>query len=231
MKVVILCVTILCIANVNCGLRSLEPSDGAALDRFLENEGTIDWALYFWAQAAQDLLVWSNANPGEFQQMLDNEIPNSYITPLWSFCKNKNDTVHIGQFKSLFKHIYGFGTPEEYISLVQHFVGTYWPTLDTDLNGLNFDEFKYLITMLAAIEATVYFQGYDYDSNGQLSGYEMKNFRTAQNAKWTEEGVNEDFLAALQQAIVHAQDDGDTSTMTMFELTKFILSEWVIRLV
>jgi len=234
MKAVITSVTILCIANVICGLRSLEPSAGAALDRFLGKYRNTNWAFNEWALESINAVGWINANPGAFQSKV-NAIPKSYITPLWDFCRKSDGTIHRDQLNWLIERIYGSieRTPEAFIMEVREFVKTQWRTFDKSQNGLDFDEFKNLITMLAAIEARVYIQGFDDNLDFQLSGYEIANWWNSKVAWWTHVyGKDNDVVfAAKKAAFKRAQVDGNELVMSKFELTKFIIDGWATSLV
>jgi len=231
MKAVISSVTMLCIANVICGLRSLEPSAGAALDRFLGDAG---WAFNEWAHESINTVEWINANPGELQSVV-NAIPEYYIAPLWDFCRKSDGTIHRDQLNSLIERIYRLGvdTPEAFIMAVKEFVKTEWGTFDKGQNGLNFDEFKYLITMLAAIEARVYIALFDDNLDFELSGYEIDNWWNSKVAWWTQLFGSDIAVvyAAKKDALKRAKGDGNGNTMNVAELTKFIIDGWATRFV
>jgi len=230
MKAFFLCATILCIANVNCGLHFLEPSAGAALDRFL---GRLDggWDLEQWVNEAKVTFAWINANPGQFQSLV-NAIPKSDIAPLWKFCKKSDGRVHMDILNLLVEHIYGLVTTEEFKDGVKDFVRPKWATFDEDGNGYNFDEFTNFITTLAAIEARLYIKAYNENDDFMLNGYEIINWYNSQVAGWKQlYGIdNEVIFAAMNNAYDNAHFDGDELTMNMLDLTKFILNEWAIRL-
>jgi len=219
MKAFTLLVTILCIANVNCGLHSLEPS-AWRLDRW---DGS--WAQHKWEEKAQVARNSINADPGHFQKV--NTIPNSYITPLWKYTEI-DGRLHGDQVGKLVTSIYGWGAKEAFRDKVREFVVKNWGFFDRDENGLDFQEFKDLIFMLAATEAQVYMEAFDFDGNNILSGNELTYWHNHLITLWSQEGVNEDVHAAMKEAYNNAQEEGNR--MTMFELTKFIVALWNIRL-
>jgi len=218
MKVFFLCVTILCIANVNGGLHSLKPFDDAAFDR----SGT---AIDSWWNEASNINNFMITNH-EFVLELIDSMPDKIFQNLWAFCKvDSLDEATSDELFGCLKFNFAGLTEEEEQSYMYSYGSKFFDSSDVDNNGsLNFKEFKHFISLLATTEARSILNAFDYDEDDQLNAKESSDYYS--NSMIPDyRNISGNQWAAIKKAFNEA---GTTGNMSTFNLTKFLIQLWGI---
>jgi len=236
MKVFILCVTILCIANVNGGLHSLKRFHDGPSDSDEEVNLMKSWRLHTEREIKNVI-----GNPDELNLRI-NQLPSDLFEILWSFCNGNDDdditTGELHQCSVSLASTFTFLPRKEYSLnlLIVDFLDTFNKIESVNLrNGrINEKDFHLFFVILATVQAEVIIDIFDDNDDGMLSGAELTNWSEYWRVKIGNEGV-EDFsnevVEALMQIMLDNADDGEwDETMTVDELTNFILQQWAMRI-
>jgi len=222
MKVFFLCVTILCIANVNGGLHSLKPFDDAASDRSVSS---------FRIQS-----LWNEANNihdfmiSNHEKVLDvtDSMPDKIFYDLWEFCKAGpfDEATPDELARCLRFNLAGLTEEDDEQGYMYAFVSKFFDVIDSDNNGsLNFKEFKLFISLLAATEARSILKAFDNDGDNQLNKKEVHAYYL--NSMVPDYGnISYNQWAAMKKAF-NESSNGQSQISTV-NLTNFIIQVWGI---
>merc|ERR1712198_64152 len=167
MKTFILCLTILCIANVNSSLHSFDAvSDRVPID-FIFNA--------IWWEESVGVFEESISKPQIFRYKLDH-LPKNSSKELWNACdRNEEDKITTTELVTCLIHLpfLGFYSgPDK----VYDFANKYWYVIDRDgTASLNYDEFHHMLALFSLIDAEVVYRLFNRDSNHYLAGKERES--------------------------------------------------------
>jgi len=246
MKSLILCVTVLCIANVNGTLRSLDSFYDAASDRSSRAEGEFrkdlaghstrstmeerndqnhlsaemeymaKWVNDEWGKEARKIIDFINSNPGQLQSEV-NSMPDSPFANIWNTCKEITSDLS-GCFKII------FGGETETQNKLYDFVSKNNGYFDNDDSGsLNYKEFKFLFAILAAIDTGFIFENFDADKDRILNSDEAKNYRQSCG-----ECVNFNYVSDNQVNEAYHSNTDEHGWMPQINMVNFFVQVWGI---
>jgi len=216
MKAFILCITVLCIANLNGALRSLQ-------DLHPQKKKWIDTV---WEQNANNNKKIMNGNPEQIKIVVDS-IPDSPIVYLHDICAGGlSGEVTSHELTKCFKFIFDGLVEEDTLNDLYNFVPMVMDLIDTNSNGsLDFKEFKYLMSLLAATDALTIIYAYDANEDGAIKSDELQNFKHDLSTWIDENNVTAHQEALIKSALATEESKG---YMTMTNFANFFVQMWVI---
>jgi len=223
MKAFILCVTVVCIANVNGAFR---PHPGLSL---------IDALISGRLDEATSNIHSIRDNHALFLNPTD-EVTYAAIESLWYYCGSGNELLE-DDLNGCLPTVIGWGIKNEgFIEASRIYISTllikFQRLIDWDLNGsLDHGEFSNLIAVLVATDARIIFTMFNADGDKELSENDLSRWRNTMADIWSRSNLylTDKQIANMNAAFLSAHY-GDEDPMTLVEVKRFIVQQWVILL-
>jgi len=208
----LMCITVLCIANVNGALRSWDEPD--------------------WVQEANSFTDFLNGSPDTFKSFVDS-MPDTAFVKLYEGCTGGLVGIATSaELNQCLTFIFGGLMEEDKLHDLYKFAdkvtdnGDNGNLIDTDKNGsLDGNEFKYLMSLLAAADALTVLDAYDTDANEALDSDELQNYYPSLTTWIGQLGVSANQWAAIKSVLATEQSRG---YMSMFNFANFFVQMWAI---
>jgi len=223
MKASMLCITVLCIANVNGALRPLDSFDDAASDRSGLSRSE-SWSDVWWKEATI-VYKFSRSYPQKARSKFDRFVEEPFLK-LWYRCnQNFDDEVTHGELTTCARDLTFLGFMQGQNWFYQ-FVEKYWTLIDEDSSGgLKYEKFHDMFAFFALVDARVIFQAYKIDDDGYLAGKELRLWWD-HVITWTSQfQLNDDQLIAIRQVWGMAET---SKKMTTDDIANAEIKTWGI---